>query len=128
MRDEHETGGRLPREWLPDASAPEYAVEWDVLARGIVAAAAPALEGIAGDAGNGWHLVLGSWLRPAVALAAAAALIAFAADRARPAGPGRQSLPLTVLAAGGDPAVLWESVGVRADPVLGLIALQGGWR
>jgi hypothetical protein len=65
-----------------------------------------------------------------VALAAAAAIVAFAADRARPVQSerGQPSLPLAMLAADGDPAVLWQSVGIEADPVLALIALQDAQR
>jgi hypothetical protein len=130
MKNDHESMAPLPREWLPEPAAPEEAPEWDALARSIMSAAGPSLDRQASaDPEGGRAFVLGSWLRPAMVFAAASAAIAVVAYQAQPVhdvhGP---SLPLAVLASVGDPAALWQSLGITADPVLGLIALLGAQR
>src|SRR5687767_11377428 len=116
----------LPREWLPDASAREGAPEWDVTLQRILAAAEPSLRQLQ-DASTAsdvsWSAVLASWWRPAAAIAAAAALLLLL-DGRDTENRAQGGVPLTVMAAQGEPFALWQSVGTEADPVLALIALQ----
>jgi hypothetical protein len=130
MKEDHESMTPLPRKWLPEPAAPADAPEWEALARRIMSAAGPALDRQASaDPEAGWAVVLGSWLRPALVFAAASAAIVVVAYQAKPVqGVDRPSVPLAVLASDGDPAALWQSLGITADPVLGLIALQGAPR
>jgi hypothetical protein len=104
----------LPREWLPEATAPEGAPEWEARLERITALAEPALRRLAGP----WSSLLGVWWKPAAALVAAAALALALSPDGQDA-----SLPLSVIARDGGPLVLWERVGIEADPVLALIAL-----
>lgn len=117
----------LPRAWLPAATAPESAPEWQERAARIVAAAEPSLHRLgdlrpAVDASVAG--LLGSWWRPAAALAAAAAALLLLLDPRNPpaSSPGWSSL--SVVAAAGEPVALWDALGIEADPVLALIALQ----
>jgi hypothetical protein len=116
----------LPREWLPDAIAPEDAPEWELALQRIVAAAEPELRQLASGSSErdlSWATVLGSWWKLAGSLGAAAVVLLLAVGR-----PGTRAdsgaLPLRVVAAAGEPFALWESLGIEADPVLALIALQ----
>ena len=104
----------LPRTWLPDATAPEDAPEWEARLERIAVLTEPALWKLAGS----WTSLLVPWWKPAVLLAAAAALAVAVSPDGQDA-----SLPLSVIARDGGPLVLWERVGVEADPVLALIAL-----
>jgi hypothetical protein len=117
----------LPRDWLPDASAPDGAPEWDVTLQRILAAAEPSLRQLQ-DASTAsdvtWSAVLGSWWKPAAAIAAAAALLLLLDGRDTEDRAAQGVLPLSVMAAQGDPFALWQSLGIEADPVLALIALQ----
>lgn len=116
-----------PRDWLPHPTAPESAPEWQNRLERIVAAAEPALRRL-GERGSDveltWPAMLGRWWKPAVAMAAAAVallLVLHPRNATREAGDG---LPLSVVAAEGEPVALWEGLGIEADPVLALIALQ----
>jgi hypothetical protein len=117
----------LPRDWLPRATAPESAPEWDVRVARIVATADPALWSLrrrATETQVTWPTMLGSWWKPAAALAAAASGLLFLfgpSPERRPSGAG---LPLSVVAAQGDPVALWEGLGIEADPVLAVLILQ----
>ncbi len=117
----------LPRDWLPDATTPEGAPEWEVRLERIVSAAEPML-GMRGKRGSeigvAWSTI-GSWWKPAAALATAAAaslFMLYPPKTLRDSGHGW--LPLSVMAAEGEPFALWEGLGIDADPVLALIALQ----
>lgn len=60
-----------------------------------------------------------------MALAVAATALLFLTER--PASfpqPPERSLPLSLIAAEGDPVSFWEAFGVQADTVLALIAIQ----
>jgi hypothetical protein len=119
----------LPRGWLPEASAPRAAPEWDIQLQRILAAAEPSLQQIecAHHTDVTWSMVLGSWWRSAAAIAAAAVLLLLL-DRTDTAGraSAADALPLSVMVAAGEPFALWESLGIAADPVLALITLQQG--
>jgi len=118
----------LPREWLPEAQAPEGHFQWTIRAERVMAAAGPELARLAGRGRANelpWWAVLGDWLRPTAALgAAAAALLILMAPRAPAAGPPMDVLTLNIVAAKGDPAALWKARGVGADPVLALVAFE----
>ena len=118
----------LPREWLPAASAPEDAPEWKDRAARIVAAAEPALHSLenqASAAGVTVASLLGSLWKPAAAILAAAAALLVILDPASPRDSGPGWSPLSIVAAAGEPFALWEGLGIEADPVLALIALEG---
>jgi hypothetical protein len=114
----------LPREWLPEAVAPEGDAVWEARAERIVGAAES--EWARFDARTTpWIPAIGGWLRPAVALAAGAAALLFAvSDRVARAVPAADALALGVVVANGDPAALWAALGVSADPVLALLTLE----
>lgn len=118
----------LPRDWLPDATPPDAAAEWAVRVQRIMAAAEPALAklGNRDDSSDaGWPVELGSFWRPAAAVATAATLLLVVADKPRAVREsGYDGLPLSLMAAEGQPVALWEGLGIDADPVLALIALQ----
>lgn len=134
-RSRHDLSGPgplpLPRDWLPAAAPPEVASEWEARAKRIVAAAEPSLwrlrERRPAVAAT-WSMRLGSWWKGAAvmavgAAAAAAVLVSIGPfGSAPPTDPG--SVPLSVIAAQGDPVALWEAVGIKADPVLARIAIQ----
>lgn len=117
----------LPRDWLPEATTPEGAPEWEDRLERIVAAAEPALRRL-GRRGSAmevtWPAMLGPWWKPAVALAAAAAALLFVLHPRDAIREGGDGLPLSVVAWEGEPFALWEGFGIDADPVLALIALQ----
>ena len=118
----------LPRDWLPEAHPPAEDPAWEGKIARILAAADPELvrraDGTRPGALSRWTEV-GDWWRPALALAAGAAALFFAVDRPAPSrGAPLDAIALTLVAAEGDPAALWQSLGVRADPVLAHIAME----
>lgn len=140
--EDHRFEDPLPREWLPGPVPAEGAGEWEALARRIGTAASPSLgrlsggevtaaptpddlrPGVAGS-DDAWLAQLAAWWKPAAAFAAAAAIVLLITDRMLPVDDASHgSLPLALMAAHGDPAVLLRGMGVDADPVLALIALQ----
>jgi hypothetical protein len=118
----------LPRDWLPEAAAPEGTPEWETRAARIIAAAGPAIDRLANRDPRVEATLstqLGSWWKPAVALAAAAAAMLFVLDQPQAIREsGRGALALGIVAADGEAAGLWQGLGIDADPVLALIALQ----
>jgi hypothetical protein len=119
----------LPRDWLPQATPLEGTPAWEALLSRVVAAVDPAGRGLGPRAARvvrpTWPAVLGSWWRPAAVLAAAAAAMLVLLDPTpAPSGPGDGALPLSLVAAGGQPVALLEGLGIPADPVLALIALE----
>jgi hypothetical protein len=128
MMEESGDSAPLPREWLPEAVAPEDAAEWQVRLERIVAAAEPTLRGFGPPTSvteMPWSTALGGWWKPAAALAGAAAALLFMLDMPESHGRGSQNtLPLSVAAAEGEPFALWDGFGIDADPALALIALQ----
>jgi len=119
---DHGDPSPMPRDWLPAATPLEGTREWEALfARVLASAALPASR----RPRTTWPSVLGSWWRPAAGLAAAAAaLLLLMGPQAPPSGSGDGALPLSLVAAGGEPAALLEGLGIPADPVLALIAVQ----
>ena len=127
--DEHPP---IPGEWLPDATPQEGSPEWEALLARVVAASeeaarAPTRVGAA-PAPRAWPAVLGGWWRGAAVGAAAATALLLLVRPATipPAAVDVGALPLTVVTAQGDPAALLEGLGIPADPVLALIAIEGG--
>lgn len=121
----------LPRDWLPEAAPSESDPRWEFRAQRIVAAAEPSLRGL-GEwryVVDAWSTRLGAWWKPAAVLATAAAALFVVLD---PSGireaSDHGSLPLSVVAAEGEPFALWEAAGIDADPVLALIAMQASAR
>jgi hypothetical protein len=65
------------------------------------------------------------WWKPAAALALAATVLLL--SLMRPPGLAEsqpESILLRLVASDGDPVSLWNSLGIQADPVLALIAIQ----
>lgn len=119
----------LPREWLPDALPPENHVVWEARASRIVTSAERewVVRPSAGAGAAPWLLEMGKWLRPAAALAAAAIGLLFVMpDSPAEIEPGQSAdeMALDLVASGGEPAALWGALGVPADPVLALLALE----
>jgi hypothetical protein len=119
----------LPREWLPEALAPESHAVWDAHTARVLAAAEREWQiresGVAGVAS--WLSEMGGWLRPVAALAAAAVVLAVVlTDRRTLVAPSQAAddMALELVASGGEPSALWATLGVRADPVLALLALD----
>ena len=116
----------LPGSWLPDPVAPEGDGIWDVRAARILAAAGVDRAGISAANPDNWVTELGRWWRPTVALAAAAAGVLMMTDgrATAPGGPFPGGVAFDLIASDGDPVALWAALGVTADPVLALIALD----
>jgi hypothetical protein len=118
----------LPSEWLPDGAPPDSDPVWGVRTERILGAAE--LEWarlVARQQTTAWLSEMGSWLRPAAVLAAAAAALLFAtSDRVTYAGPAisADDVALRLVAAEGDPVAIWTTLGVTADPVLALLTLE----
>lgn len=124
-RPDEQTPPPLPRVWLPDAAAPADATEWQVMIERIAAASEPGLLRLRDrEADVSWPAVLGAWWKPAAVLATAATALLILLDPPVSGGSASGSLPLSVLAAEGDPVSLWRALGIEADPVLALIAIQ----
>jgi len=114
----------LPGDWLPEPYPSEVDPAWEGSLRRILAAAEPELARRAAGRPEtsvpGW-IELGRWWKPVAALAAAALALLFIAERPAPISG---AVALTLIAAEGDPAILWSSGGVPADPVLSLLAFE----
>jgi hypothetical protein len=114
----------LPAEWLPAAAPAEGSEAWEALRLRVMATAAQARQGVRTRA-EGWPSVLGSWWRPAAALATAAVALLLLLGPAPAGRPGSDgAVTLSVVAGGGEPAALLDGLGIPAHPVLALIALQ----
>ena len=114
----------LPRGWLPDATPREGTPLWEITVARVVAATE--MRGSTLLDPPAWPSVLGSWWRPAAALAVAAGALLLVSPAEPPSPqPRAGEVPLSVVATEGDPAALLAGLGVEADPVLALIALGG---
>lgn len=127
-QSDEEAGAPLPRDWLPEAHPPAEDPAWEGEIARILVAADPELVRRAGGTRPAalprWTEV-GEWWRPALAVAAGAAALFFVVDRPAPTpAVPLDAIALTLVAAQGDPAALWQSLGVRADPVLAHIAME----
>ncbi len=117
----------LPRDWLPEAAPAEGAPEWELGVRRIVAAAEARLLASRQPRTTARPPAgLGDYMIPGAALAAAAALVLALGLSRLPRQPASGGLILSVVAGGGSPDALWRGLGVDADPVLALIALEAG--
>jgi hypothetical protein len=117
----------LPRDLLPEASPREGTPEWEANLARVLATTQRELSELRGREVRlepSWPAVLGSWWKPAVALAGAA--VAALVVLSGPAEPDAGAVPLNVVVTEGDPAALFAGLGVPADPVLALIAAQSG--
>lgn len=126
-RSNDDTPRALPRDWLPEATPSEDDPQWEFRAQRVVAAAGPSLRrlGERRSVTDAWSTRLGAWWKPAAVLATAAAALFALRDPPGTRGESDHgSLPLSVVAAGGEPFALWEAAGIAADPVLALIAMQ----
>ncbi|HUF51003.1 MAG TPA: hypothetical protein VMN60_09235 [Longimicrobiales bacterium] len=112
----------LPRDLLPDATAPANAPGWQDRLERIVALNEPQLQRLRAQNEMHWSTQLGHWWKAAAAIVLAATALLLALER--PAARGQTELPLSVMAADGEPFAIWTGVGLEADPVLALIALQ----
>ncbi|MEX2048541.1 MAG: hypothetical protein WEB90_03090 [Gemmatimonadota bacterium] len=82
------------------------------------------LRGTGGE--PSWLSEVGSWWRPAAALAAAAVAVLLWSDphiRTEPAHTAAE-MALGLVASDGDPVALWAALGVSADPVLALLTFE----
>lgn len=125
----------LPESWLPEpAREAGDEAAWENRVSRIVVAADPRLRELerrgagAGPApprrADAW-LDVARWWRPAIALAAAAALTLFLTRPAPPDTGGSPGSPaLGAVVSEGEAASLWEAAGREAHPVLALIALE----
>jgi hypothetical protein len=118
----------IPRSWLPEPSPPEGGARWEAGVQRVLAAAEPVLGRLRAPAFEieaAWTAMLAAWWKPAALLAAAAAALLLVLDPPHaPAATDSGALPLSVIAADGEPAAMWAGLGIEADPVLALIALR----
>ena len=124
--DENIIEPRLPRDLLPPELPPADAAAWALRREQVMARLEPALAPLATGDDVSWLTSLGGWWKPAAAAAAAAVVFVALADV--PSANSTESLPLSVLAARGEPVSLWEGLGADADPVLALIVTQSAVR
>ena len=120
--------GPLPREWLPDpvsGAGVDDSQVWEWRLQRIMAAAEPRLVRLQ-KRREPWWSALGALWRPAAvaALGAAAAIVLVSPSVQELPPPGR--FALSIIATEGSPEGLWASLGHEAEPVLSLIALEGG--
>jgi hypothetical protein len=117
----------LPNDWLPEAQPPQDSPVWDARVAGILAAADPVLRMHAGRStgpvASSWT-VLGDWWKSAAVLAAASTGLLVLLQRSTATASADASLSLSVVAAGGDPLLLWGAAETPPDPVLALIAAE----
>lgn len=121
----------LPREWLPERLPPEEDAVWDERVARIMAVAPLEGGGVQGRSGpdqTSWLSEMGRWWRRAAALGAAAVValifVVEEPERTRSSAVPAEALALTVVATDGDPVALWAALGVAADPLLALLALE----
>lgn len=130
----------IPQSYLPEPRPSAADAYWDGYARRVVTALEPVLsareapnaEAVEPSQGRSWTAELGDrW--GATALLAAAAVAAVLAvgigERgAEPAIPSTDDVALALIAADGDPALLWDRLGIPADPVLAWLTFDGAQR
>jgi hypothetical protein len=120
----------LPRAWLPERMPPEGHTFWETRAARILGAAeleCARRTSHAREDSAAWLFEMGRWLKPAAALTAASLVLLFVLPdtSARPVTRhAADEMALGLVASHGDPAALWASLGVPADPVLALLTLE----
>jgi hypothetical protein len=125
----------LTRSWLPEARPGPDDAYWDRYAARVLAEVEPRLverRPAMEPPAPSWAAQLGNrW--PTAALLAAAAVATLLAvgigERSgAPIEPGADDLALALLVSEGDPALLWERLGIPADPLLAWLTFDGGRR
>lgn len=128
----------IPREWLPASPvAPEQdETYWNARLRSLMGEAEPVLAEYRRPRRRvSWLDALATRWRPAVggAFAFAASLVLAlvlgagrGGSQAQGTRPEPRAMVLATVVSGGEPAVLWRSAGVPADPTLALMALETG--
>jgi hypothetical protein len=118
----------LPQGWLSEPQPPEGDPKWDQRIERIMDAAGPELRTLRSRrpaAEVTWWSGMGLWWKPAAALAVGStALLLLVGRPAVFQEPAPGSIPLELVASDGDPVTLWGALGIRADPVLALIAIR----
>jgi hypothetical protein len=123
----------LPRSWLPAPRPGEDDAYWDGYAARVLAELEPLMAarstGAVGRA-RSWVSEIGDrWGAAGLLAAAAVATLVVVGMRERaaePSMPGRDEVTLALVAAEGDPAMMWEGLGIPADPLLARLTLAGG--
>jgi hypothetical protein len=121
----------LPRAWLPQGLPPEHDAYWEEAAARTVVTLEPflALRRARAEPGaRSWVSEMGDrWAAAALLAAAAVVLLLGVGTREAPVEPlpGPDDRALVLLAVEGDPAKLWEELGVAADPVFAWLAFEG---
>ncbi len=130
----------IPASYLPERRPPAADAYWDEYARRVMTALEPGLsartEPTAGavepSQGRSWTAELGDrWGATALlAAAAVATLLAVGIGErgAEPPTPGTDDVALALIAADGDPTLLWDRLGIPADPVLAWLTFDGARR
>ena len=118
----------IPRDWLPDPQPAEDTREWSDSLERIMSAADPELRRLASLRAaphiGSWS-TLGLWWKPVAVFAAAATTFLILSGRpGKVAEQTQASLPLSLIAAQGDPVTIWETLGIEAHPVLALIVFR----
>lgn len=121
----------LPRAWLPEARPAHDDPYWEHATARIVTALEPSRvvrEAGAESRDRSWMSEIGDRWGAAALLAAAAVALLLAVGSpdgtVRPP-PGADDLALALIASEGDPAVLWDELGIAADPVLARLTFDG---
>lgn len=140
MKKNDQVPDPLPKDWLPTSPVPprEDETYWTARLQALMAEAEPMLAEHRRPRVRqvSWLEALAARWRPAVgaAFALAASLVLALAvgvgrtERTAPHPPQPGSVVLATIVSGGEPAALWQSAGVEADPTLALMALENGGR
>jgi hypothetical protein len=121
----------LPRAWLPQGLPPAHDAYWEAAAARTVATLEPFLAARKARAESGarsWVSEMGDRWGAAALLAAAAVVLLLGTGTREPALeplPTPDHRALVLLAVEGDPAKLWEELGMAADPVFAWLAFEG---
>jgi hypothetical protein len=121
----------LPRDWLPQGLPPAHDLYWEGAAARTVVILEPFLAAgkVGTEAGaRSWVAEMGDRWGAAALLAAAAVVLLLGVgtwEASMEPLPGPDDRALVLLAVEGDPARLWEEMGVAADPVFAWLAFEG---
>lgn len=130
----------IPSSHLPEPRPSADDAYWDGYAQRVMTTLEPVLsardEATAGavepSQGRSWTTELGDrWGATALlAAAAVAALLAVGIGErgAEPPSPGTDDAALALIAADGNPTLLWDRLGIPADPVLAWLTFGGAQR
>ncbi|MEX2472612.1 MAG: hypothetical protein WEA34_10550 [Gemmatimonadota bacterium] len=131
-------GAPLPRSHLPEPRPVAADAYWDHYARRVMDELEPMLAvrkkpaaGAVEESSpqSSWMTEIGDRWGVTALLAAAslAALLAVGIGErtAEPRSPSPDDMALALIAAGGDPTLLWERLGIPADPVLAWLTFDG---